>query len=225
VEKTVRALLALVLLLAAAPVHADGEYMLTIGQAIMLGDEGDSLTDGVAISLAWFKRVSQLMLVGAEFGYSGNHVRKGHLSPQDLGDIDTPPDGLNDTMAYTSGLKTKILWFTPQIKLNYEWEETHRFLIPYAVIGGGLYDWRQAGGAAVLTGSTTRGTRFEKVGRDIPKQVDQYFGTNFGGGFTISMTDRFELSADLRYHIIFQGRETVEFLFPGMRMNFLFGGE
>lgn len=212
--------------LGAGPARAaEGEYVLTLGQSIILGDEADFLTDSLSFSLGYFRRFSLHHQIGAELGLSQGHVMKGHIGPGDLGDIDQPQDGRADSLAFTSGLKTKILWFTPVVKIGKAWEESHRFLLPYLIIGAGLYDVRHNGGGITVTGTTSAGAVLDKAPQTIAKAADQYFGANFGGGFTISMTDRLELSGDLRYHLVLRGSETLQFMFPGARLNYRFGGD
>lgn len=215
-------LIALLTLPAAVRAEINWESGFTPGQAIILATEADKLTDSPAIYLFANYRLDSILAAGVEMGQSFSHKRKGKMSGAEVGDINTPVDGKNDPLNFTSDVKEKILWITPQIKIGRLDEDVANSLRPYGIVGGGFYYVQGNVGSGSLSGKTSSGVEVSNVPFKIHALNGNYVGINFGGGFTATLFSRFELGADVRYHYILRGNDGIQFLMPGARLTFLY---
>jgi hypothetical protein len=221
-------LLLAALLALAAPARAreegnipDYEAGLGLGQAIIIGNQADRLTDTPALYLFWMRRFDSGIWGGAELGYTFGSTMKGRLTTQAPQNLDFALDP-TDNVYFTSKVKSNTLWFTPQIKLGVSDEESSRSWRPYAVFGGGYYGVSNKAGKATLSGRAAGGLNV--TGREITlaKRSDHLFGFNLGGGFVAHLFTNIELAADVRYHYLLSGDNSQQFLFPAARFNLLF---
>lgn len=223
-----RLLLCLLILSFASAARAKDQYReagLALNQEIVLGHESTHLADSPAFYLFYYKRIDLLYAAGLELGRSIGHTNRGHLSTQELGDIDVPADGKPDTLNFKSSIKTTVLRINAEIKIGKSDEEVAGGFRPYAIVGGGLYLVQAKAGAVTLSGFTSGGVNAGAAGltAKLGKINERDLGVNMGFGFISKWADSFEVGADLRYHIIFlHGGATGYLLSPGAKFNVLF---
>lgn len=200
----------------------DREIGLNLGQAIIVGNEADRLTDSMSMALFFFKRVDSHLLAGVELGQSFKHALKGVFSEDQLGDIDVPPDGKKDSLAFQSGAAVKVLWFTPMLKISFIDEDVKGDFRPYALLGGGFYNVTNKAGTATLSGRTSAGADASRTPFAIASKSENNVGFNVGAGFIAVMGPNFELGGDLRYHYVLSGAAGLRFLLPAARFSYQF---
>lgn len=200
----------------------DREIGLNLGQAMIVGNEADRLTDSLSMALFYFKRLDSHWLAGIELGQSFKHVLKGVLSEEQLGDIDTPQDGKKESLAFKSGAAVKVIWVTPMLKISFLDEDIKGDFRPYALLGGGFYNVTNKAGVATLSGRTSVGANAATTPFAIASNSDNALGFSIGGGFIALAGPNFELGGDLRYHYVLSGAAGLRFLLPAARFTYQF---
>ena len=205
--------------------YQDREAGITLGQEIVLGSQSSHFADSPAFYAYFYRRYDLLYAWGLELGRSIGHTNRGHLSTQELGDIDSPADGKPDTLNFKSAVKTTVTRLTPQFKIGKSDEDAPGGFRPYAILGGGLYLIQNKAGAATLSSFTTGGVNAATapLTAQISKRNEFDLGFNLGVGFTAKWASSLEVAGDLRYHYVFlHGGATLYLLTPGAKFNFLF---
>lgn len=151
---------------------------------------------------------------GVEMGLSTGHKFEGRFDRLDL-----DGDRTNDSVTYTSDMRTVSFHLTPIMKVGGSFEADIRY---YFSLGAGPYFYWRDAGTATLTGTGTTGASLN--GKTVPfaNSSHAYMGFNIGHGLGYEVADHVELGMDVRYHMVFRPGELSGIIIPGGRLTVLF---
>lgn len=189
---------------------------------------GDYIKRSFGATLGGAYQFNDLWAFGGELSYATGHHLGGKYTDHDF---DSPKDGSNETITFTS--EAKLYWFgmSPYVRIG-RWIESEEVLYrPYFQFGAGLYQVWYKEGFTTLEGRTSKNVKLTNqkiLQRGI---VDTNVGLNFGIGVDQRVTDRLGVGIDLRYHHIYKAvdqdldgadDDSLTFFVPSLRFFYLF---
>ncbi|MBI5622410.1 MAG: outer membrane beta-barrel protein [Elusimicrobia bacterium] len=230
-RRNVRRLLTVAALAAAVPCSAQvGKWELggSPAWAFPTHHAGDYMRRSFHLQAFGLYQFHEWLSAGGELGYSTGHRLGGKFTEVDW---DSPPDGHNDNIGFTSTAKLNWMMLNPVLKVG-KWVEFEELLYrPYVTVGMGLYHFWYKAGDNKLTGYTTKPTHLNEVHVSQRELSSTGMGVNVGVGIDQQVFESLTVGFDMRFHHVFNvvdydrdgtDDDDFDFLIPGLRVYYVF---